>query len=487
MPIIQVVSPEMRGLTLNTKKSEPFGIEKAFRLFRSFLGSIFTHEPEAPEEVARSMDMDSIYTQILLQVYDRSGFEYPRINNLYFDAQGSMFVVISDSGKLYRAYVSMNSNEATVGEFTAVVVDFTPATRSNLMISRQADGSTRWFLIAGTSVLNRDGEIDSKALYDNLTKRAQDSGKYPYLTFYHLGRRFEMGTVDFLAREGHVGIASGIFHDNEIARTMISAYNSDPEYWGSSISYWPLAQPVLREVADGISVPVYEDGEFEEISLLAERDACSLFTALVSRELVEDETIMDKRIEDALKKLAGGDDDLASRFISMVDGTNSTIEERQLISRAVEGEVVTTTTASNEEDTVTATTGASDTSEDVNTVELDEAAIAAITETILSTEVFRATSDNASKVTEILASLDKLTQSVATLTQKFEQNLEKRVASLEKPVEEHVNEVVADLPRRRTVITYRPSQNAAHTESETSATERAELANVAQDTLSRIK
>ena len=95
-----------------------------------------------------------------------------------------------------------------------------------------------------------------------------------------------MGMTDWVARDGNLLLASGLFDkDSKIAECMQRAYDDNPEYWGASISFWPL-DGHMEQIAEGISVPMYTDGEFEEISILAEKDANCLFTALHSKRKV---------------------------------------------------------------------------------------------------------------------------------------------------------------------------------------------------------
>lgn len=231
-----------------------------------------------------SVSIPNLYEQVWSKLMELP--EWTWLLDLYVDeSNNQIFAIVSKEGLIYRAEVTLRNDGIDLGELIQVKEVFEPVS-NKLLIRRQADGLTRWFLIASSSVLNRSASIDSSKLFDNLIKRSYDSNKFPYLTYYHLGETLKMGMTDWVARDGNLLLASGLFDkDSKIAECMQRAYDDNPEYWGASISFWPL-DGHMEQIAEGISVPMYTDGEFEEISILAEKDANCLFTALHSKRKV---------------------------------------------------------------------------------------------------------------------------------------------------------------------------------------------------------
>jgi hypothetical protein len=285
-----------------------------------------------PEE--RSLSGSDLYNQIYAQSMSLDTWAW--LIDLYFEGS-DIFAILAEEGKLYKAAVTLDTgkNSAYLAEratWTEVMQEFVevPQQKSTFMIKRMADGQDRWFLLAGTTILNRNGQIDSSKLFDGMIAKCQSSEyAYPYLTYYHLKEAFKMGMSDFLARDGVVLIASGLFDDNKVAEAMKQRYAEDPDVWGSSISF--MAEPPNKEeVAQGISVDVFDEGYLTEISILKEEDACAVMTALRSTKEVNR---MNEKLMKVLKALAGGDEELTNEFVGLVDTANATAKDQNLISR----------------------------------------------------------------------------------------------------------------------------------------------------------
>src|SRR6185503_16507019 len=109
--------------------------------------------------------------------------------------------ITRNDGKLYKVPVTVDADsQVTLGEEQLVVMDFKPVTARSLTVQRQADGQVRWFAMpACTAVLNRVGEIDSRALFDSFVDHIERGGAYPELDFFHLGERLILGKADWVA------------------------------------------------------------------------------------------------------------------------------------------------------------------------------------------------------------------------------------------------------------------------------------------------
>ena len=141
-------------------------------------------------------------------------------------------------------------------------------------------------MIAGTAIINRVGEIDSTKLYDDMIRRADETGFYPKLDFYHLGGidpQFEFGQFDYLSRDGVVYVGSGLFDDGHpLTRATERALKRDGETWGASIEYYrPQNRGVeYVDLGNGLEIAAYTEGLNTRISLLPEDAAAAWFTSM---------------------------------------------------------------------------------------------------------------------------------------------------------------------------------------------------------------
>lgn len=281
----------------------------------------------APE---RAISIQDVASQIMAQLYGTgdgpvSG-ETPWLSDIYLD-NGQPVAVLAKGGKLYRAPIAIDGNQATLGAMAEIEVQFSPVRSVNVSVVRMADGRYRWFAIAETAVLNRMAEIDSRALFTDFLRQFHPGDVR--LDFYH-DSRIAFGSADWLAVEDAVLLASGpLDAEHPVGRAYIDAKEQGRGEWGCSVAFTPSTPPEMAEVAAGVTIPVYTAGVLRAITILPESRAASWYTttAEVSR--------MRKEVQDALKELFG-DEAAAQRFIETVDQTNREIAEQNLVTR--EGE-----------------------------------------------------------------------------------------------------------------------------------------------------
>lgn len=452
-------------------KSPPSRARKGnmFTKFIERLKELVASMTAATQDIERAMGMNDLYYQVqeLIQKKDEWAF----LMDVFRDDGGGMYAVIASEGKLYRADLSIDTGEAALGDWAEVTMEFVPTGRS-LTIQRQADGRYRGFLISSTCVLNRVGEIDSSELHDKMNRKAQEAGNWPYIDFFHLGRGFSMGKVDYLARDGNVAIASFLFDElttNPVAEAMIRAYEADPSYWGASISYFPAGDPERLEVAPGVKIPVYRDGVFEAITILPEMAAASLFTTLAETKEIKR---MNTAIVEALTKLAGGDDERLKEFIDRVDETNRAIQERNLITR--DGETAPAAVAAEAapvaldpegevtEDEEEAKPVVAEPGQPV-TVEMDEEAVKAITAHILAAPAFQQIQTSIASMEEAFGNLAAQMVEFRSWYDKSTTATDERLSALERDEGDKRATWLADRPRREARqinVTYRPRNQA---------------------------
>jgi hypothetical protein len=402
-------------MTISKTQEDPMGLKEIFSAIGKLGGQLFQNRKLKKESVSFS----NLYEMVWTATWDLQDWFW--LVDLYVEeTTGELFALFAKEGLLYKAPITVETSKISIGEIVQVQEVFNPV-QNGLMIRNQADGTSRWFLISSSSVLNRSASIDSTQLFDNLVKRCQDTGKYPYLTYYHLGAPLKMGTTDWVARDGNLLLSSGTFEkDNKIAECMKEAYEKDPSYWGASIAFWPY-KGQMEPIAEGISVPMYTDGEFEEISILAEEHANCLFTSLYSNGKV---THMRDDLVKQINVLTGGNKELTDKIVSAVDSTNEDIQKNGLITRQAPDIDPATPPAETPPGSTTAPASPPASSEVSPTepatskvVEVDDELVKDIVQQMVKEPI----------VSEALKPIANLTQSI----EDFKKSFETRMASLE--------------------------------------------------------
>lgn len=411
------------------------------------------------QETDRAVSTQSIYEQIVKTMYDMDGEGEPsRLLDVYHD-DGEMYAICVREGKLYRVNLTIDGAGVMIAPYDQwlQVTEAFPIVAGvsfeseeeggdgeseegyrSLRVIRQANGRARFLAAACTAYLNRVGEIDSRALFDNFVKR----GTMPFLTFYHQGESLRMGQADYVARDGNVLIISGLFDDTPLGNACADGIERDGDYWGTSIGYRPMAQPSKLRVGD-IEIDVYEDGELAELSVLPERKAAALFT-----NLRKEVNRMKPDVKDALTKLVGPD--LADEFEARVDATNQRAVDDGLIAREDDTQPVEAAPENDVPEPPAAPEPQPEPQE--REVELDEAALGVIVEKVLSHEKF---TDLATIVQSAVA---KLTEMAAEASRAAEAT-NVRLAQLERSEADKKSEWLEDVPQKTNLtVTYKPRE-----------------------------
>lgn len=420
------------------------------RRFIEFLQGV-SEEDEQEQEAERALSFSDIYSHVWALLMESAEHPYAWINDLYDDGEGNTFAIVSSGGKLYRTPVLITSNTVSLGEFVEVVIEFVPRARMQIHRSK---GRVRATIIAGSAVLNRGGEIDSRDLFDSFIKHIERTGEYPDYGFYHLWDddggfgELRLGVVDWVGREGNLYLASVLFDDTELARAAVAAIEKGPDFWGNSIGfkYFSEIDRELMDVGGGITIPVYKRGRNHEISLLPEGDAAAWFTSVA----IAQERAMNERERAALLKIFEDDPEKAEKFLEEARSVDRTIQEAGLVTRQKQGEEAP---APQEEEGSGGDTEADD---EGPIIEVDEELLAQIAEQATQTPAFLG----------VVEGLTSLREEFDTLRSQFEKELlaerqkvaqaEQRLASLERDDSEKQREWQADAPRSRARVSYRP-------------------------------
>lgn len=403
----------------------------------------------------RAMSMPRLYEAIYESLWnsdDMMGY----LVDCYVDNDGSLYALTTDEGKLYRHSLAIQGDNVTLGERVQVMDSHPAIAQSRTVIRQQPDGHWRWFSISATAVLNRVGEIDSRALFDSFVGHAEETDEYPIRMFYHQGEAMRTGQADWLARDDYCYLTSGLYDDTPLAQAEITARQRDPEYWGESIGFLPTAEPEMVEVAEGIHIPAYWQGVNREISTLPEREAASLFTVTGQQEVFR--MALTGKVWEAFLKLWGDDEEAAKRWLEEhPEARNRSIEEAGLITRDQDEEP-------EPEETPGGAEGDDEEAEEGTPPEvvLDEEAVEAIAARMLEGEGFN-------RIVEAIAAmhgeLEQATNDVRSLGQRVDEltrSADERLGRLEREDDEKQREWVEDLPAAASGpalrVSYRPRQ-----------------------------
>ena len=396
----------------------------------------------------RGMHLGDLYQQVAEQVYGQDDWAW--INDLYREDDGSLSVIISSNGRVYRAAVGVIEGEVAIGEWQEVEIQYVPRERSAVTVLRQADGTYRWFAITETAVLLRVGEIDSRDLFDDFIANAPTEG-YPTLRFFH-DSRLDFGDCDWLARDENCLLASGTLRAGEaLAEAFVESVERGDVVWGTSNGFMPTAEPELWRMADDVTIPINRKGILREISVLPESKAASWFTAISGTEV----TRMRADVAEALRKMFG-DEEKADAFIAQVDGTNREITEQGMITRGQQPDMSDAETPPEAPPEASQETPATEPTEETRTTEyeLTEDALEALAQRV------RESLPEPVDVAPLTAQMEALASALDTNLSA----LRMRLDALERSEEEKKREWQEDLPSRRNVqVTFRPREQRAAT------------------------
>lgn len=279
----------------------------------------------------RAVSVSSIGNETFEHFYNQGAW----LNDLYIE-NGEIFAVASEGGKLFRASIDITeeTGDIVVGEMQEVITKFDAVSRTSF--STTEDGKVRMLAISATSVINKNGAIDSRDLFDSMADYMERTDKKVPRTFFHKGIEFRSGDITHMVRDENVLITVTEFDDSEFARREIEAREKDPEYWGDSIEFNPVGDPEMYDVGDGITIPVYRSGIPIAVSTLPAELACSHYADKFSikRQEVNRMTLTDVE-RNALIKQFDGDEEAADKWLEdNVSPVNRAIAEEDLVTRA---------------------------------------------------------------------------------------------------------------------------------------------------------
>lgn len=249
---------------------------------------------------------------------------YHFLQDLYVGDDGSMYCISVSNGKLYRWGVQIaQDNTVTLATAQEVKPVFTTAKSQTINITKRTDGRFEGFAVLGTCALNKDGEIDSRALFDCFVDRFH--GGREYVNIYHLGGdSTKIGEIDFIFREGNLLVGHYVLDDNIVAQRVGETLVEDKKgEWGGSIEFLSddEGEPVV--VAEGIVANVYTKGTLRGFSIaLAEHGAAWGTSHFMTRT-----PEMNDSIKATVSKLLKDDPQAVAMLQTWLDDTNTRLSD----------------------------------------------------------------------------------------------------------------------------------------------------------------
>ena len=454
------------------------------------LGYTVKRASNRQSDKTRGLTTDRIW-QKLYRALDRmhtdTGMWYDPID-LYWetgDEGSTLRALLMRDGDYYLSSLEERGDSLMVGDPVHHSPSFAPVQRQT-RIMRLASGAVEFIDIMSVAVVNKDDEIDSTELYDNMIKRAEESGDYPVRMFYHMGDSFQTGEYTHLLRVGTCYIGRGRYDlDQPLAHVEMAAIENNPENWGLSIGYDPYERGSDVVLRNGKRLPVYTDGFHAETSVLRTVNACSYFTSTGiltkdKKRMAGDTTIVrsveptERQLDDLVHLFvdAGKTQEDAIEFLTTVELVNE--RSRTLVHRAFEGDEGADTDGGD-----TDTTTDSDTDSDVEVeveveaeVDTDEGGDPdtddiEVDEDLMAEIVNRAVAQIESRFAEQIQSLEQRLETAQTERDGYKERLERaeaRVTDLEAEDVEKIERRKAETPkgngkRRRITSVVRPSKD----------------------------
>jgi len=244
------------------------------------------------------------------------------VQDVYF-ADNSMYVVVIESGRLYRARVFVNGSDILLGDMQQVEVMFEPVQR--MQIRQREDGRYEGFAILCTATVNKMGIVDSRGLFDSFVERFEGEG-VEYVNVLHLGGSVSrIGEIRGIFRNDQALVGYLVFDESLMAQAAARTLAEDVDgVWGGSIEFEHYGEPTLVEFGDGISLPVTTDGKLLGYSIARAVDGAAWYTG----NFIHKRIFMkpgDRDYETALA-LAGGDEEAVRELAENLEGVRTKLE-----------------------------------------------------------------------------------------------------------------------------------------------------------------
>jgi hypothetical protein len=202
-----------------------------------------------------------------------SSYAYPDANchwlqDLYVADDGSLYCITNSNGHLYRwPVIVAPDNTVSLGQSIEVKPIFATAQKGTLQIRQRTDGRYAGFAILGSSALNKDNEIDSRALFDCFCERFV--GGREYVNIYHIGGdTTRIGELTAIFREENLLVGHYLLDDNPVANAAGATLAADKTgEWGGSVEFLSDDEGTPVEIAHNVTANMYTRGTLQGFSI----------------------------------------------------------------------------------------------------------------------------------------------------------------------------------------------------------------------------
>jgi len=311
-------------------------MERVSEFFANIFGEIPQPDPViATEQVLRDISISQIVDQAQAQLDALYPNDWLWISTIIV-SEGELYAVYGSDGKVYRIPLTIEGANVLVGSPEQVQLSYTPVEREipPIRVYRNADNERMYMRVISVAVLLRGSkfEIDSTDLHKSFIRHIEATGQYPIASLWHCGATLRVGQAVDVFTDGVCLWEVGKFDDTILGRGLYEDINENPDYWGTSIEYAPLALPDVESVA-GVPVYVHREGILTSSDFLPEKIAASLFTGgIITRtnRMAFQQDLKDKLAKFGLSETQIADAEATSRTI------NDKVETEGLVTRAAE-------------------------------------------------------------------------------------------------------------------------------------------------------
>lgn len=309
-------------------------MERVGEFFANIFGEIPQPNPViATEQVLRDISISQIVDQAQAQLDALYPNDWLWISTVVV-SEGELYAVYGSDGKVYRIPLTVEGANVLVGSPEQVEINYSPVEREipPIRVYRNADNERMYMRVISVAVLLRGTkfEIDSTDLHQSFIRHIEATGNYPIASLWHCGATLRVGQAVDVFTDGVCLWEVGKFDDTILGRGLYDDINENPDYWGTSIEYAPLALPDVEQIA-GVPMYVHREGILTSSDFLPEKIAASLFTGgIITRtnRMAFQQDLKDKLAKFGLSDSQIADAESTSRTI------NDKVEAENLVTRA---------------------------------------------------------------------------------------------------------------------------------------------------------
>ena len=320
-------------------RSDLLALTKSAATILGFIERSADSDPEKPDRDAlqvlqeRDLSMSDLYGRVESVLDERvmeTNDAWFWVQNIYADRSGQLYAIAVQRGKLFKFLVSVSGDSVDVGEGVEVAVEFNPIQRSQPaptikpFVRRTAEGTYQGLAILATSMMNKDGLIDSSTLFSRFAEKF-DPEHQPYANVYHMnGSRSAIGRFTGVFALDNCLCAWFELDSTPIARAIGAGMAADTAgLIGWSIEFMPLESEYI-EIGE-FRTESFTDGDLYGASVCLTEHACSFGTA--QKTITRNVEMFEDKYRGQIDQLVPPDfenrDQIIDEFVALVAETNA--------------------------------------------------------------------------------------------------------------------------------------------------------------------